>query len=55
MRRSKVVVALAVLGEEIEEVPLRHERDEFAVRRQMAEIGHLTSSAPIWPVSVSTF
>ena len=35
------LVALALLGEEIEEVPLRHQRDEFAVRRQMAKIGHL--------------
>ena len=34
-------VTLAMLGEEVEEVPLRHQRDEFAVRRQMAEIGHL--------------
>ena len=34
-------VTLAVLGEEVEEVPLRHQRDEFAVRRQMAEIDHL--------------
>ena len=33
-------VALALLGQEVEEVPLRHQRDEFAVRRQMAEIGH---------------
>ena len=35
------LIALALLGEEVEEVPLRHQRDEFAVRRQMAEIGHL--------------
>ena len=35
------LVSLAVLGEEVEEVPLRHERDEFAMRRQMAEIDHL--------------
>ena len=34
-------VALALLGEEVEEVPLRHQRDEFAVRRQMAKIDHL--------------
>ena len=29
-----------MLGQEVEEVPLRHQRDEFAVRRQMAEIDH---------------
>ena len=34
-------VALALLGQEIQEVPLRHQGDEFAVRRQMAEIRHL--------------
>ena len=34
-------VALASLGQEVEEVPLRHQRDEFAVRRQMAKITHL--------------
>src|SRR6266446_7008145 len=27
-------------GEKVEEVPLRHETDEFAVRRQTGEIGH---------------
>ncbi len=31
-------VAFAVLGEEIEKIPLRHQRDEFAVRRQVREI-----------------
>ena len=35
------LVALAVLGEEVEEVPLRHQRDEFAMRWQMAKIDHL--------------
>ncbi len=30
------LVALALLGQEIEKIPLRHQRDEFAVRRQMA-------------------
>ena len=34
-------VALALLGQEVQEIPLRHQRDEFAVRRQMAEIHHL--------------
>ena len=33
-------IALALLGEEIEEVPLRHQRDEFAAGRQMAEVHH---------------
>ena len=32
-------IALAVRGEEIEEIPLRHQRDEFAVRRQMGKVG----------------
>lgn len=30
--------ALAVVGEEIEEVPLRHQRDELAARRQVTEV-----------------
>ena len=34
------LVALAVLGKEIEKVPLRHQGDIFAMRRQMAEIDH---------------
>ena len=34
-------IARALLGQEIEEIPLRHERDEFAARRQMGEIGDL--------------
>ena len=33
-------VALAVRGEKIEEVPLRHQRDEFAVGRQVPQINH---------------
>ena len=32
-------ITLAVLGEEIEEIPLRHQRDELAAGRQVAEIG----------------
>ena len=35
------LVAPGLLGQEIEKVPLRHEGDEFAARRQMAEIRHL--------------
>src|SRR5262245_63094298 len=31
-------IALALLGQKIEEVPLRHQRDELAARRQMGEI-----------------
>src|SRR5208282_4723422 len=34
-------VALAVLGQEIEKIPLRHHRYVFAASRQMAEIDHL--------------
>jgi hypothetical protein len=29
-----------VSGQEIQEIPLRHEGDELAARRQMREIGH---------------
>ena len=32
-------VDLAVRRQKIEEVPLRHQRDEFAARRQVAEVG----------------
>src|SRR6476620_9466340 len=39
-QQVKAWIALAMLGDKIEEVPLRHERDEFAVRRQVAEINH---------------
>ena len=31
-------IALAVIGEEVEEVPLRHQRDELAAGRQVGEI-----------------
>jgi hypothetical protein len=33
-------VAPGPLGQEVEEVPLRHQRDEFAMGRQMAKIHH---------------
>jgi len=33
-----LAVAAAVGGEEIEKVPLRHQRDEFALCRQMGEV-----------------
>src|SRR6516225_7169143 len=32
--------APAVFGQEIEEIPLRHERDEFAMHRQVLEMSH---------------
>jgi hypothetical protein len=35
------LVALGLLGQEIEEVPLRHQGDDFTARRQMPEIRHL--------------
>ena len=38
-QQMKVGIALRVLGEEIEKLPLRHERDELAARRQVGEIG----------------
>src|ERR1700730_17772119 len=31
-------VALAAIGEEVEEIPLRHQRDELAAGRQVGEI-----------------
>ena len=31
-------IALAAIGEEVEEVPLRHQRDELAAGRQVGEI-----------------
>src|SRR5258708_31952044 len=31
-------IALAVIGEEVEEAPLRHQRDELAAGRQVGEI-----------------
>jgi hypothetical protein len=34
-------VALTLLSHEIKEIPLRHQRDEFAVRWEVAEIHHL--------------
>ena len=39
MRRVKLGKLLRLVGEEVEKVPLRHERDELAVRRQTAEVG----------------
>ena len=35
------LVAPGLLGQKIEEVPLRHQCNEFAARRQVAEIHHL--------------
>ena len=32
------LVTLALLGEEIEKIPLRHQRNKFAVRRQMRQV-----------------
>ena len=37
--QPEVRVGLRLVGEEVEEVPLRHEGDEVAARRQMREIG----------------
>jgi len=36
--QMKARIALAAIGEEIQEVPLRHQRDELAARRQVAEV-----------------
>jgi hypothetical protein len=33
-------IALRLLGEEVQEVPLRHEGEEFAPRRQVREVGN---------------
>src|ERR1041384_2900434 len=38
--------ALAVRGEEIEEIPLRHQCDELATRRQVAEVDEGELLAP---------
>ena len=32
------LIALSVIGDEVEEVPLRHQGNEFAVHRQMFEM-----------------
>ena len=37
-------IAPALLGDEIQEIPLRHQRDELAAGRQMAEVGELVSA-----------
>ena len=34
-------VALAAVGEKVEKVPLRHQRNELAASRQISEIGEL--------------
>src|SRR5665213_1417316 len=33
-------ITFGPFGEEIQEIPLRHQRDELALRRQMAEVDH---------------
>ena len=48
-------IALALLGEEIEEVPLRHQRDEFATGWQMAEIRDLNMFGADLAAQLSTF
>ena len=50
--QMKARIALAVRGEEVEEVPLRHQRDELAARRQMAEVHEGELLAPNAPPSV---
>ena len=42
-----------VLGDEVEEVPLRHERDELAVRRQVLKSATGTSSPPTTPLTIA--
>ena len=46
MRRSKPGYASRLFGEEIEEVPLRHEREELAARRQVREVGDRERCSP---------
>ena len=53
-------IAAGVLGDEVEEVPLRHERDEPAMGRQVREVGDLdldtaddaadASGLLVWPL-----
>jgi hypothetical protein len=41
----KMRILAGVIGQEIEEIPLRHERNEFAVRRQVGEIAQFQGCA----------
>ena len=38
--QMKAGIALRALGEKIQEIPLRHQHDEFAMGRQVRKIGH---------------
>ncbi len=41
----KCRIAAPVLGEKVEEIPLRHQRDELTVRRQMRKVGDVDGFA----------
>ena len=45
MRRVKVGIARGFFGEEVEEVPLRHEGDEFCDGGKVGEVGHVEALA----------
>src|SRR5437660_473562 len=36
--QTEMRIAATLFGDEVEEVPLRHQRDEFAASRQMAQV-----------------
>ena len=40
MRKWRLRICLRLLGYEVQEIPLRHEGDEFAVSGEMREISH---------------
>ena len=52
---TEVRVAARVACEEIEKIPLRHQRDEAAMRGHMAEVGDRDSTPPITPDSSRSF
>src|SRR5262249_2770978 len=48
-------IALAMVGEEIEEVPLRHQRNELAAGRQVGEIRERIRATPKYALMVGAF
>ena len=48
-------IALRSLGDEIEEVPLRHERDELAMSREVSEVGDGHFDVPDVAAQLSSF
>jgi hypothetical protein len=50
--QTETLIAFGMIDQEIEEIPLRHERDELAVSRQMFEVG---KEVPMRALNSSTF